>query len=608
MLGRLKNVPLTLMTRSLFYPNHIGNYWKHLSSAHWRSLSSITVEQTGNQQAKPDLAKKLPKRLSADARKILQHCAYLDANMIPIELLKKIIPEPESLYYALHELKQVPPVLREDKSGLYSLNKELQESLKDKEKQNVIIEALLKEIVSIFPRKNKPKWVMACAKTIAEAAMNAAAAQETSPLLNLEQLCNMLGDYYRHAQQHKEALRYYERALAMVRARVSYDHLVIVNSLNTVGLAHMAFEDELNHQASLGYFYEAYKMIQVLGWENHPNSITTLNNLGAAYAVLGGQDNILKSIECHQKVIAMRPLLNSTNHPNIASALNNLGTAYANLSGKANLRQGIIYLEQSLHIYKVLYPYNHPDIARSLSNLAASYEDLGDKYKALEYYKQAYGVWHALEGENHKETVLAKQYIIVLQPEFFSRQGFVQKLQERQAQGGNPVGSESRKLILSHSAEKSDKLLLIKQRIQKAVLDKIAEDCHYLGWHAIGWFGGYGVQTYLKPAFLERKLGDLGRDPINIELAQMLCFESINLGIMHSNKRPYCVAESFCRTHSRLVKKLVTEYPEFFVDGSIIEACMKALPKEPEFADLLQGKVKYMAGVRDEVREVEIFR
>ena len=86
---------------------------------------------------------------------------------------------------------------------------------------------------------------------------------------------------------------------------------------------------------------------------------------------------------------------------------------------------------------------------------------------------------------------------------------------------------------------------------------------------------------------------DLGNDA-NIESAQMLCFESMNLGIMKSEKKPYSMVQGFTRENSELVKKIAEQYPEYFVDGSIVEACIRAMPGDKTFADHILKHVKYM--------------
>ena len=74
----------------------------------------------------------------------------------------------------------------------------------------------------------------------------------------------------------------------------------------------------------------------------------------------------------------------------------------------------------------------------------------------------------------------------------------------------------------------------------------------------------------------------------------MLCFESLNFGIMQSEKKPYEVAQSFCQSNPELVKKIAKVHPEYFVDGSIVEACIKAMPQDQEFVNTLNQNIKYM--------------
>lgn len=76
--------------------------------------------------------------------------------------------------------------------------------------------------------------------------------------------------------------------------------------------------------------------------------------------------------------------------------------------------------------------------------------------------------------------------------------------------------------------------------------------------------------------------------------AHMLYFESMNIGIMKSHKKPYKVVQGFTRENPELVKKIAVEHPEFFVDGSIVEACVRALPEDKAFEEHILKYVKYM--------------
>lgn len=99
-----------------------------------------------------------------------------------------------------------------------------------------------------------------------------------------------------------------------------------------------------------------------------------------------------------------------------------------------------------------------------------------------------------------------------------------------------------------------------------------------------------------------KKLG-LNNKNENIEVVQMLCFESMNLGIMKLEKKPYEVAENFTKEYPDLVKKIAKEHPEFFVDGSIVEVCIGAMPDQKSKEHIF-SHVKYMA--MDERRFLKI--
>jgi len=101
-----------------------------------------------------------------------------------------------------------------------------------------------------------------------------------------------------------------------------------------------------------------------------------------------------------------------------------------------------------------------------------------------------------------------------------------------------------------------------------------------------------GVKGYIDESYLQKELGT--KENTQIEMVQMLCFESMNLGIMKSEQKPYEVVKEFTKNNPELVKKIAQEHPEFFVDGSIVEECIKAMPEDATFAKYLLNHVKYM--------------
>ncbi|WP_341790975.1 hypothetical protein [Rickettsia endosymbiont of Gonocerus acuteangulatus] len=83
-----------------------------------------------------------------------------------------------------------------------------------------------------------------------------------------------------------------------------------------------------------------------------------------------------------------------------------------------------------------------------------------------------------------------------------------------------------------------------------------------------------GIKDHLCDKYLAKQLRDLSSAQ-NIETAKILCFEAICLGaINHPNKDFICAIE-FTKAYPELTQKITTEHPEYFIDGSILRACIK---------------------------------
>jgi tetratricopeptide (TPR) repeat protein len=262
------------------------------------------------------------------------------------------------------------------------------------------------------------------------------------------------------------------------------------------------------------------------------------------------------------------------------------------LGGEENILKGLKYKEEALKMYQVLFSGNHPDVATSLNNIGVAYQKLGDSYKALEYYKQAYGILFVTQDYQLIQEV--KSRIQSLEPNFFDEQDLGKQLEQIDCGDGNKVEWECRWMISSRG-KVDDDLLILKKKIQERVLNNVVESVDHYGWSRVGLFRyEWGVKRYIEKSYLRSELEGTENKENNIELVQMLCFEAINLGIMKSAKKPYKVIENFTRANAELVKKIAQEHPEFFVDGSIVEVCVKAMNEDSAFAEHIFKHVKYM--------------
>ncbi len=441
----------------------------------------------------------------------------------------------------------------------------------------------------------------------------------------------------------RKALQHQEDALNMVQALYLGNHFDVAKLLNNVGMVYLDIEGEGNLQKGKQYLEDALKMYQAIFPTDHPSVAVLLSNIGYAYSEIKGEENLRKGIQCLEdalniyqaifptdhpdlartknslgvcytelegkqnfrkgmqyleEALRIRQKIFRGNHPDVARSLNNIGYAYSKMKGEKNLRKAIQYLEDALKMYLVLFPGNYHVVARTLTNVALTYYILGDSNKALEYNKQAYNVYANIFTEDGSELKKIRASIELLQLDFFAEVK-LNKIPRQDCLGGNQVGPECR-WIISSRGETTDNLIILKQKIQKSILNNIVKAVDDYGWSNIRFiFGDGGIKAYLEKEYIKGKLEELGHDNENIELAQMLCFESMNLGIMKSEKKPYDIIQSFTRENPELVKKIAREHPEFFVDGSIVEASVKAMEEDESFVQYVFAHVKYMGMVEE---------
>ncbi|WP_342269632.1 tetratricopeptide repeat protein [Rickettsia endosymbiont of Orchestes rusci] len=264
-----------------------------------------------------------------------------------------------------------------------------------------------------------------------------------------------------------------------------------------------------------------------------------------------------QAISYFETALKMRQELYQGNHPDIAQSLNSVGGAYDKLG---NSSKGLKYYEEALKMHQELYQGNHPDIAQSLNNVGLAYDSLGDTKKAIELYKQAYLMRVSTLGFDHPDTNESKQLLEKEAPEFLKN-------------------NETTKFI-PEKREFNLVVLEVKQKLQAgmyvSILDIITKLASKGIWSVEDPLGNnWGTLGYVENTYLKKQLGDLAT-PENLEIAQMLCFEAINLAIMSKGEKERdftCVIE-FAKKYPELIKKIADEHPEYFVDGSILRKCI----------------------------------
>lgn len=128
--------------------------------------------------------------------------------------------------------------------------------------------------------------------------------------------------------------------------------------------------------------------------------------------------------------------------------------------------------------------------------------------------------------------------------------------------------------------------LKIKKAIQESILDKVYTQAQNGKWYEVQYGIEYGISGYITEDNIKKYIAPLGLDEeAHINTALKLCFESINLGIMHSSmKNPLCAA-IFTQQHPKLTKEILATRPEFFVDEYILKT--SAMPNSAISLDIV---------------------
>ncbi|PWU04864.1 MAG: hypothetical protein C5B43_04060 [Verrucomicrobia bacterium] len=232
-----------------------------------------------------------------------------------------------------------------------------------------------------------------------------------------------------------------------------------------------------------------------------------------------------------------------------------------------NHLSSLLCFEKSLSIYLAVKPIDHTKLIEIYIELGHVYKDLKDINKAFDCYKKAYWLnGHDLSKYNvkisHQLSSAMKSlhnYHVILD--------------------ANP-----RPCMILLYGEVDLNLVLLKQKIQTVLLDPIAYAIEKdYGWSYIRSFTGSecGVKGYINRDYVKTKLKELGelekeekeeteKNKKKIELAQMLCFEAMNLAILKIKKSNAAVS-LFTKENRDLIIKIENEHPEFFVDKSIVD-------------------------------------
>jgi tetratricopeptide (TPR) repeat protein len=373
-------------------------------------------------------------------------------------------------------------------------------------------------------------------------------------LSNVGSACTRLGKKLKQSDKLEEGLKYQTDALEMRQRLYPGNHPNIAD----YSLPNMAEACEALGQIdkAIDYYEQALEMQRELYLGNHSAVALSLNNLAFAYKAKGDMEQFLSYLK---EALNMRQALYPYDHPIVATTLNSVGAAYHT---KQDMENSFIYFEQALKMRQSLYQGNHPDVAESLNNVGIAYKAKGDNGKSLVYLEQSLKMFQEIYQSNHPNIA-----------ELLNKVGDAYlKL------GDNAKNSfyHNGKLTIKQRGDIDEATIAVKQKIQTTILNEIHKLAVQGNWSNSSFYGiDWGIKGYLDEEYLKGKLGDLSKEPKNIEIAQTLIFEAINLSIMNSGEKDLTCAIEFSKKYPTLTKKIAVEHPEYFVDAQVARALIK---------------------------------
>ena len=191
---------------------------------------------------------------------------------------------------------------------------------------------------------------------------------------------NNLGTTYGDLGDHKKALEYKLKAMAIWEQVLPPTHPSLATSYNDVGLTYGHLGD---HEKALEYKLKDLAICEQVLPPTHPDLATSYNNVGHTYGHLGDHE---KALEYQLKALAIREQVLPPTHPDLATSYNNVGSTYGNLGDH---EKALEYQLKALGIQEQSLPADHPYNVFCRSNIAITYARMEDFIRASGYMDRA---------------------------------------------------------------------------------------------------------------------------------------------------------------------------------------------------------------------------
>ena len=205
-----------------------------------------------------------------------------------------------------------------------------------------------------------------------------------------------IGLIYKKKGEYDKALKYYEKSLAIRKEKLGNDHPDTATSYTKIGLV---YREKDEYDKALEYCMKTVKIYENKRGQDHPDTATSYNNIGTVYRAKKNYD---KALEYYQRALKIREEKIGKEHPDTATSYNNIGTIYRD---KENNKQALENYEKSLAIREKVLGLEHPHTAQSYNNIGLVFTDMDEYDKALECLMKAKVIREKKFGEQNPSTI-----------------------------------------------------------------------------------------------------------------------------------------------------------------------------------------------------------
>jgi len=208
-----------------------------------------------------------------------------------------------------------------------------------------------------------------------------------------------LAEAYRVNGRLDDAIRLHEQTLKQRESKLGPDHPATLESRDQLGVA---YQDAGRATDAIPLHEQSLKQMEAKFGADHPSTLTSRHNLADAYLDIG---RIAEALRLHEQNLKMCEAKRGADHPDTLNSRNSLADAYASVG---RIAEAVRLHEQNVKLYEVKLGPDHPDTLLSRDNLASVYLNAGRLTEAVRLHEQTLKQYEAKLGANHPDTLACR--------------------------------------------------------------------------------------------------------------------------------------------------------------------------------------------------------